>query len=826
MLICFLFCIAANNNAQVYTVRGKVVDKSTKATLPFVNLIVTGNPRVGTTADIDGNFKLTSSVPITSLSFSYVGYQDLILPINDTAHNKYIVATLQPEAYQLGEVKIKPGINPALRIIQAAIDNKDRNNPEKMHSFDYYSYNKLYCTADFKGQSDTINSLDSAKRAKDTTAKKIYNFLQGQYLFLIESVSERKFLYPDHNYERIIAERTSGFKESPFALAANQIQSFSFYPEYISILGEEYLNPISSNGIKRYSFLIEDTIYQGKDTVFVISFHPQKDKKFDAMKGAIYINTNGYAVQNVLATPIRENNFLTVTIQQKYDYVQNRQWFPVQLNTDCIYNNIEITDSIRNKKGDEVNPDDEHNKLKVVTRSYIKDIVLDTELRQRDFGRVEVEIAPDASKKQDDFWKQYRNDTLSAKEKKTYHVIDSFGQAMHLDRKLKWLETLADGKLRMGFIDIDMDKIVNINLYEGYRLGLGFHTNNTISRYVSIGGYGAYGTQDNAFKYGGDINFLFDPYSEIKLNASYKNDVIGAGTVSFFNDGEQSIASPQDYYAFFINNMDKMQEEKVSFSFDALKYFQFNLFGDEQIRQATNNYEYGITENNVTLLYNRFDFTEMGLQLRFAYKEKFLKSPIGMTSLGTKYPVLWFNITKGFNNLLNGEFSYLKYDLKISKDFDIRFVGVTSVTVFAGYLDGSVPYTLLYNARATYDPRSLAINNSFETMRINEFASNRYVNLFLSHDFGSLLFKTEKFKPHFKIVTDIGFGTMDNVSNNYNMPFRTMEKGYYESGLEINHLLHFYFISLGAGVYYRYGPYTLSPVINNFVLKFTFYTSL
>ena len=56
-----------------YVVSGKVLDKSTKAPLPFVNMIVTGHPQQGATADIDGNFRLSSPAPITSISFSYVG---------------------------------------------------------------------------------------------------------------------------------------------------------------------------------------------------------------------------------------------------------------------------------------------------------------------------------------------------------------------------------------------------------------------------------------------------------------------------------------------------------------------------------------------------------------------------------------------------------------------------------------------------------------------------------------------------------------------------------------------------------------------------------
>lgn len=829
-LVTLLFFVCSLYVYAQYTVEGRITDKQTGAPLAFVNMVVTGHPQIGSTADIDGNFKINSSSPITSLSFSYVGYKDLVLPIHDTGKAiKHLIVKLEESSFNLNEVVILPGVNPALRIIQRAIDNSDKNNPEKVHSFTYVSYNKMYATADMKAQADTLNSLDSAKtakREKADTAKKhggLTKLLKKQYLFLSESVSLRKFLYPEHNHEEIIAQRMSGLKNSPFALLATQLQSFSFYKENILILEGNYLNPISNAGIKRYNYIIQDTLYNGKDTVFVISFHPKKGKNFDGMKGVVYINTNGYALQNVLAQPIKQDNTISIHIQQKYEFIKNKQWFPVQLNTDWVYNNIQMSDSTLSSENKTLNPDDEHNKLKIVTRSYIKDIVLDTVLKKRDFGRVEVEIADNASKANDSIWNKYRNDSLSAKEKKTYKVIDSIGQATHLDRKIQWFEALATGKLRWGWADIDLNRIIDYNGYEGFRLGFGLHTNDEVSKFVSVGGYGAYGFRDEAFKYGGDIGFLFDKYSRLKLDFAYKSDVIESGGVSFYDD--QHLLSTEAYHEYFVNNMDKIEEKQVSLSFDALRYFQFNLFGDVQTRQSTNGYEYGIPGDNAVVLFNQFNFTELGLGIRFAYDEKFLKSPMGMISLGTNYPIIWANITHGFNNLFDGQYDYMKYDLKFSKVFHIPQLGSLSFSGVAGYVNGNVPYTMLYNGNACYEQYTLAVDNSFETMRLNEFLSNKYASLFVSHDFESFLFRSGNFRPHLKLVTHMGWGSLANASNHYFFPtpIETMNKGFYESGIELNNLLTINFMQLGVGEYYRYGPYTLPTVGNNFVFKFTAY---
>jgi len=830
--ISIFFCIT-HCYSQQYTVEGKVIDKNTGTALPFVNMIVTAHPQTGATADIDGNFKISAPFQVTSLTFTYVGYRDTTVLINDLSGNvKRLIIKLQEASFKLQEVKILPGINPALRIIQAAIDNKDKNNPEKVHSFTYDSYNKLYCTSDLKGSADTANSLDSITKPHDSAHHahhSIRNLLKKQYLFLMESVSQRKYLYPAHNYEKVLATRTSGLTNSPFALLAQQLQSFSFYSNEIEIFSVDYLNPVSDEGIKRYYFIIRDTLYKGKDSVFVISFKPKPGKNFNAMKGVIYINTNGYAFQNVLAEPIADDKSVSIHIQQKYEFIDTKQWFPVQLNTDWYYNNSHLGDSTI-AIGSKVvaNPDDEHNKLKIVSRSYIKNIVLDTALRKNQFGKVEVEIASDASDKNDDFWNKYRIDTLSKKEKRTYSVVDSIGKANHFDRILKWTEVLGTGELKIHWINIDLNKILNYNGYEKFRLGIGAHTNDELSKFISIGGYGAYGMGDGAFKYGGDVGFIFDADNHVKLDFAYQQDVIGAGMVSFYNDN--SLLSTENYYNYFVNNMDKMQKEVVYFSFDALRYFQFNLFGDEQLRTTTNSYEYGISNDNVTFLTNQYWFTEAGVQFRFAYKENFMKSPLGMISLGTKYPIVWGNITQGFNNLLNGGYKYTKYDLKISKDIKIPLAGFSSVMATAGYVQGNVPYTLLYDSKGTYQQFSyrtlpLAVDNSFETMRLNEFLSNRYLNFFYSHNFQSFLFHTEKFKPELKLVFHAGWANLSNPQNQFGITYKTMDKGYYESGIELNNLIKPSFLHIGIGGYYRFGPYSLSSPSDNLAIKLTITTS-
>ena len=128
-------------------------------------------------------------------------------------------------------------------------------------------------------------------------------------------------------------------------------------------------------------------------------------------------------------------------------------------------------------------------------------------------------------------------------------------------------------------------------------------------------------------------------------------------------------------------------------------------------------------------------------------------------------------------------------------------------------MEGNVPYSYLFNGNGSNAKGNyIYVENTFQTMRLYEFVSDRYVNLFFSHNFGSLLFKRPKFQPQFVIFTNVGIGTLKNKEQHSHLGFKTMEKGFYESGLLINNLvrINYYnivYLGLGGGAFVRYGPY-------------------
>jgi hypothetical protein len=806
-LLLVILTISTLSDAQNTSIKGKVIDATNNQSLPFVTLLIK-NTQKGTLTDIDGKFELTfpDTVKNVLIQISYIGYAGKTIALNEIPDLKKIVIKLRQQDILLTEVVVAAGENPAHRIIKTATKNRDKNNPEKMHSFTYNSYNKFFVTADLSANIDSIS-------ADDTTLVGLAKFFKKQHLFLMESITAREFLHPNNNHETVMASRVSGFKNSPFATMATQLQSFSFYDDFISVVDEKYVNPLSEGSTKKYFFNIEDTLYDGNDSVYVISFRPKKNKNFMALKGVLYINTNGYAVQNVIAEPDRPDDYtLSIKVQQKYEFKEGKQWFPVQLNTDWVWKNASVT----SKK----DPTQKAN-LKAVSRSYVKDIVLNPELKKKKFSEVEVEIDKKADNQNEEFWNAYRGDSLTKKEKRTYYKIDSIGKAENFDRKFLLFEALFSNRLPIGMFDLNLDKILKANDYEKIRLGAGIHTNQKFSKIIRIGGYNGYGFGDKAWKYGGDASVFLWKKKELALNAMYEHDLVESGGVRFF-ENLRTLNSSELYRDIYVSVFDHITKYEGSFSFRFLKYIRANVFADHQQRFGIT--KFGTTASDgTTTLRDTFNFNEAGVQLKFLYKEKFLQTLRSKISLGSDYPVLFVNVTKGLNQTYfdqKGDFDYLKLDFRFEAMKTFKTIGTSRIQITGGKVSGNVPYTMLYNNRGSlYGKYNVSANNTFETMGLNEFASDQYAAIFINHNIGRFMKIRKKFNPEIELVHSMGIGSLSHPFSIYNVSVSTLEKGYFESGVRILQLIKNGFSTYGVGVFYRYGPYQKPNPMDNLAIK-------
>ena len=88
-----------------HTVTGEVTDAREGTTLPGVNIVVKGT-QIGTTTRSDGTFTLEAPSPTDTLAFSFVGYQEKEVAIEQRSQ---ISVTLQPAVTALEEVVVNVG---------------------------------------------------------------------------------------------------------------------------------------------------------------------------------------------------------------------------------------------------------------------------------------------------------------------------------------------------------------------------------------------------------------------------------------------------------------------------------------------------------------------------------------------------------------------------------------------------------------------------------------------------------------------------------------------------------------------------------------------
>lgn len=791
--LCILFFLNLSlAKTQPHNISGRVMDAETGQPLAFVNIVI-NHSNVGGVSDIDGRFRLKSNEFVESLRFSYVGYAQKVYMVEDPDIEPVI--RLERLTFYLPEITIVAGENPAHRIIENAIRNRNRNNYERLPAFSYTSYDKMIVTVD----ADTL-MIDTL--ALDTSMLRLKEFLDEQYFFIMETVAERKFLYPGRNQQKVIASRVSGLKDPIFTFLISQLQSTSFYDDVISISDKNYVNPISHGSTNRYSFIIEDTLFMAgsPDTTFIISYKPRENTNFDGLKGLLYINSNRWAIQNVIAEPERQDKGMPIRIQQMYELVEGLYWFPVQLNTDIILKNLEVNGYNPVGQG----------------KSYITNIVVNPQLVRRMFSEVDIDVDPNAAFFSDTEWERLRVVDLSEKERRTYHVIDSLGQAENLDRYAQMLESFLSGNIPLGKFHMPMKRLFRYNAHEKVYLGFGLATGPRISRLFSASAYVGYGFGDKQVKYGAEFNLDLQRYRDLGWFISLENDLSESGKIDPFSRGSHQVLT--DYRSLLIRQMDHTKTVATGLQYRVFPYLLAHVELDRSWKAPQ--YDYFYSQSNEEPFPKAWVFTELSAGFRFIFREQIIQTTRSRFSLGSDYPTLSFRFTQGLNGFLDGEFSYRRYDLKIEHSIYTKYLGETSLLIRGGLIDSGLPYMQLYSGFGSYGRFAIHAAESFSTMRMNEFTSDQYATIYLSHNFGKLLFRTRRFEPEFVIATHVGFGRLVNQHPEHHcIELQGFEKGYFESGLLINNMLNLQFFNLGLGAFYRYGPYALEGFRKNTALR-------
>ena len=784
-LLSFLLCfLSLSLFSQHYSVSGKVTDSENRQPLAFVNIVV-NDGNYGGMSDINGKFEIIADEPIRSLRFSCLGYNTFDTSVD--SNNQRMSVALVPKSFQLSEVTIEAGENPAHRIIDSVMAHRKENHPNSLGSYRYNVYDHLVFTIDSSEVTKAINATN-----RPSTMTRFDSLLKKSDFMIMESFSEVLFRAPDHLRQNVLGTKMSGSKDPQFVYLANKMQSTSFYDETVNIAGTDYVNPISRNSKSHYFFNLESVLpVVGTDSLYLISFHPMQGSSFEGLRGTMTIHSNGWALLNVKAEPDQQSTIYTISIQQLYQKVRGH-WFPLQLNTKLV-----VPQAV-------VEMDGYTFPLMAVGKSYITDVVLQPELKRSDFSEIEVLVSPVAAYRDDEFWTQHRVDSLTERILNTYHFMDSLTEGNNVfDRMLNFSNKLIqESAVSLGSVDLNIGNMFRLSMSRGFYAGLHLTTNDRFSRYFRLSGFCGFWTRLHDFDYGFEGKWLMDRQRQMELGWRYARQSSAMGEFGGFGEGSNLLSENEYRYTFYENVMARGNYSEWFFNTRFARHFKAFL-------------SFGFGERSYYLApYNTIpdvDLTNAEIKLRFAYKEKFVSTTHGIQSLGTDYPIVWLSYLRSFKGVLDGEYEFDRVKFQMEKDFQTRYFGKSSVLLQAGYASAGCPVMETFNIMGSYEPFGLYSPGSFATMRESEFFCNRFVSLFLSHDFQGTLWSpsTFWFKPQLTLSTAMGWG------------HPTMTKGYFESGIVVKGLLYTPLTNMGLGVFYRYGAYAYPKVFDNFAFKYS-----
>lgn len=721
-----LFFVVCASYAQRYTVSGKVFDAETKEPMPFVPVLIKGTT-AGATTDFDGKFSISTSAVGDSIVASYMGYKKTVLFIK-RGITQEINLPLELEGVNLMEVVIKPGENPAHRIIRNVIARKPFNDRQKLNAYQYETYNKV--------------EFDLNRIPKEMRDKKIFKPIKFVFdnvdstnsgekpslpIFIIESISD--FYYrsnPTHKKEIIKASKITGIENTSISsVMGDMYQNINVYDNSILVFGKQFTSPISDNGLFYYKYYLEDSLFIGNTWCYHIRFKSKRPQEL-CFSGNMWIADSAWAIKRLeMSIPKDANiNFINAAnVIQEYvkadsawmlskdrlviDFALNANKIGIYGRKTTSYKNIEI------------------NKPKEVNFFDFAD---------------KVTVDDSASLRTASFWDANRHDSLSSREKKIYHMIDTI-KSLPVYRTWVDIFTLfVSGYKEFNNFEIGpYFNLVSYNRIEGARVRFGGRTSRKFSKWYQLEGYVAYGFKDEKYKYSvGFKTFINKKKNRAMVGMTYKSDyeILGQSQNGFSQDNLFASlfrTSP-------LTNLTRVDNVSAWFEkswFDGLSS-KLTLAGRTITPLLANAYKYYKGDGSIATKENIRN-TEVRLNVRFAYKEKYINGDFNRLSLGTTFPILQINYAKSLQNAFRGEYDYQKVVINVNDRIRLSsLLGYTDYTLEAGQIFGTVPYPLmeLHGGNETYVYDVM----SYNMMKYYEFASDRYASIGLFHHFEGLLF--------------------------------------------------------------------------------------
>lgn len=712
-----LLLLTSGAIAQVTKLRGRVTDSQTGEPLPFVNVSFVGTT-IGTVTDFDGNFFLETRTPGDSLSVSYLGYFPKRVAVKKGVFQE-LNFSLEPESFSLEAVVVKPGENPAHKILRNIIKNKNRNNTDNLDSYSYESYNKI--EVDLNNVDENMKNKKIFKQFQFIFDYVDTNAVTGKaYLpiFISEAISDYHFQRrPKVEREIIKATKISGVKNESVAQFTGKIyQKVNVYDNYINVFDQGLVSPIADAGLLYYKYYLIDSAYIGNKWCYQVSFKPRRRQE-PTFTGDFWVNDTTWAIvktQVRIASDVNINFVNDLVATAEYKLLNDTLWFPDKL---TLFVDFNLTDKTTGFFGHKTTV---YNNVKV-----------NTPLPQSlEAVNEPVVVRDSAMQKSNYYWQTARPFELTEKEAGIYSMVDSVQQVPMYKTFIDIVNMFVNYYYVVGKFEIGpYYKTYSFNEIEGNRFRVSGRTSNAFSTRLMISGFAAYGDKDNRFKYGLGGLYMINKSPREAVSIDYKSDIeqLGQSPNALTEDNIlTSILRRNPNYKLSL-----VKEFTLSYQKEWITGFSNSITFNHKVVFPT---EYiPFTQVSDGAMLPRITNAMLTINTRWQKDERFVAGEFERVSLGSPYPELNFNVSGGLKGVLNSDYDFLKLHFNYYHKFNINPFGYARLIVDAGKIFGKVPYPMLqlHEGNETYAFDRYAFN----MMNYYEFASDQYVSVFFEHHF-------------------------------------------------------------------------------------------
>jgi hypothetical protein len=788
--------------AQTHTsfFKGRIIHHFTNEPVPFASIYWKLNKN-GVVSDSSGNFIIgKSSFLIDTLVVSYIGFDDLLHPVNTSNDTGFLLLNLSTLKIA-HQVEVKTKFNKGLRWWKYIVSHKTENNPYKHANYTYELYNKLEID---------INNINR-KSFEDMKVLRPFAFILNNIdstsdikpflpIFLSETISD---YYSSNNpykvKEEIKAIQTSGIKnETVTEFLSGITQKVNVYEDYMHIFGQEFISPISKLGDKYYNYKGADTQIINKEKYFHLFFSP-KQQGSNTFSGDCWIYSNDWAVQRInlnIAVAANVNFVNKLSIIQEFSKTATGQW--------VFAKDKFIADLSPFKK----------EKVSFTGRktSMYKNIQIDqTFITDKLAGNKqpeEVVIKENAYQSNNNYFNNNRYEALSINENKVYAMIDTLKHIPLFKKYSDDLEFIFDGHKKLGMIEIGpWFKWISGNQLEKIRVRFDVGTTAKFSDHVLLKGYLAYGFNDGIFKGKASANYKINHHESWQLNTAYTND-LDNGRIKYNEDDD---ATTDNLFSQLIRRQNIRQKFLgiEEYKFSVTKDLPHNLSAQVSFERSDYKTFSPLPSQRIFSIGGHNDVvnSEVDFKLRFAPGEKQIvthRKTIHIKKVSA--PVIEAKYGIAMPNIFNSEYSYHKISASYSQSFRIPRMGKIDAMVYGGkYFGDSIPFMLLEvhpgNEIYYYNKQSFNLMNRFE------YFSDAYAGLNVEYNFEKKLFNLIPFLRRTKMRQFVNFKTVYGDLSKVNVAFNKLEFGSYrlrslkgncytEIGTGIDNILKYFRIDL------------------------------